>query len=451
MAGLELPDLISSIFNANAKPGQPMSLEALQSRRRIAEAIMAGRRKDPYPKNLGEGLTYLGESIADKAQLDRLDEEDQKLAALQPGKRDAGDRAAAGNSDSAAAAGCDAPSAAATSAGCDISAAPPAAVRPAPTPTVGPGFPEAAGGNAPAGFRPEPGLNAGNLMDSIQFRSDQGDPPLGMQPQPPAPESPTFPPPDSQLNRRRAPGPADGPRSPQCGSASPAGAARAPYHRALPRRRPQQGRRRLLQPPLVEHLTSRPMPRLLKPHAWRRRRHSRTASATPPTRRPSPISGRCRATTLPRSRYGSRATCRFPDIGPEARRPPPLPQSDTELRLRASWSTRTQRRRRGSGPRQQLKLHEAYREKQQAQQQEDYTHERGKRDELVKAQREYNLGEDKRVMDYHISALDAKIKQATIANQPVEAEKLSYERDKLRRGGRRRSASDSRRQSPELR
>jgi hypothetical protein len=431
MAGLELPDLISSIFNANAKPGQPMSLEALQSRRRIAEAIMAGRRKDPYPKNLGEGLTYLGESIADKAQLDRLDEEDQKLAALQPGKRDAATGPLPGTAIAPPQPVVTPPPPPPPQPVVTSAPPPPAAVRPAPTPTVGPGFPEVAGGNAPAGFRPEPGLNAGNLMDSIQFRSDQGDPPLGMQPQPPAPESPTFPPPDSQLNRRRAPGPQTGldPRSAvaqallaQRGAIPP-----GPTEAATPAGSPPVTTAALGGAPDVA--TDAPAPeatRLAQAPSFADRFGD---TANPPTVtdiRPMPGYDPAKEPIRqPRN-------LPFPDIGPEARRPPLLPQSDTELRLRALMvdpHATTQTR---VWAEQQLKLHEAYREKQQAQQQEDYTHERGKRDELVKAQREYNLGEDKRVMDYHISALDAKIKQATIANQPVEAEKLSYERDKLR-------------------
>ena len=51
--------------------GSPLSYEALQSRRRIAEALAS--KRSPFPKNAGEGLTYLDESLNDIASMRALD------------------------------------------------------------------------------------------------------------------------------------------------------------------------------------------------------------------------------------------------------------------------------------------------------------------------------------------------------------------------------------------
>jgi hypothetical protein len=61
----------TSFFFANAKPGEPLSYGALQTRRKIAEQLMG--KRSPFPKTFGEGLTYLGESIGDVMQMNRLD------------------------------------------------------------------------------------------------------------------------------------------------------------------------------------------------------------------------------------------------------------------------------------------------------------------------------------------------------------------------------------------
>jgi hypothetical protein len=68
-----------SFFLANAPAGSPLSYEALQSRRKIAEALLG--RRSPFPKSIGEGLTYFGEKIADRRALDALDEQDKALMA----------------------------------------------------------------------------------------------------------------------------------------------------------------------------------------------------------------------------------------------------------------------------------------------------------------------------------------------------------------------------------
>jgi hypothetical protein len=67
-----LEDQIPSFFNANAKPDEPMSQKALEARRELVKAIMS-RRPLGYPKNVGEGLTALGEGIGDRMQMNRLE------------------------------------------------------------------------------------------------------------------------------------------------------------------------------------------------------------------------------------------------------------------------------------------------------------------------------------------------------------------------------------------
>lgn len=76
MAGIE--DILPSFFRTDVAAGAPMSYEALQTRRRIAEQL-AGKRS-PFPKNIGEGLTYLGEALGDRWRLGELDAADRRLA-----------------------------------------------------------------------------------------------------------------------------------------------------------------------------------------------------------------------------------------------------------------------------------------------------------------------------------------------------------------------------------
>jgi hypothetical protein len=64
-------------FNAN----EPLSYEALQTRRKIAEQ-MAGRRAQPYPKNVGEGIFSAADSLADAYGQKSLE---AKLAAYEKG------------------------------------------------------------------------------------------------------------------------------------------------------------------------------------------------------------------------------------------------------------------------------------------------------------------------------------------------------------------------------
>jgi lysozyme len=69
-------------FLANAPAGSPLSYQALQTRRKIAEQLLGRRLK--FPQGIGEGLTYLGEKIADRRMLDELAAADQqRSAALQ--------------------------------------------------------------------------------------------------------------------------------------------------------------------------------------------------------------------------------------------------------------------------------------------------------------------------------------------------------------------------------
>jgi hypothetical protein len=53
-------------------PGDPSSFSALENRRKIALAMMARDRKG-YPKNVGEGLTAIGDALGERSQLAQLD------------------------------------------------------------------------------------------------------------------------------------------------------------------------------------------------------------------------------------------------------------------------------------------------------------------------------------------------------------------------------------------
>lgn len=64
-------DSVTSFFNANAPPSDPSSYRALDLRRQIALASMA-RDKKGYPKNLGEGLTAIGDAIGERGQMNAL-------------------------------------------------------------------------------------------------------------------------------------------------------------------------------------------------------------------------------------------------------------------------------------------------------------------------------------------------------------------------------------------
>jgi hypothetical protein len=83
----DFTDKIGSIFYGDAKPTDPMSYQSLLARRKIAEAIMS--KRSPFPKNIGEGLTYLGEKIADRSRLDELDtaERAQEAVDKETGKK----------------------------------------------------------------------------------------------------------------------------------------------------------------------------------------------------------------------------------------------------------------------------------------------------------------------------------------------------------------------------
>jgi len=76
MAGLF--DNLTYAFNGNAAPADPSSYRALDMRRQIALAAMAQGGRKGYPKNLGEGLSAIGDAIGERAQLGALN---QQLAA----------------------------------------------------------------------------------------------------------------------------------------------------------------------------------------------------------------------------------------------------------------------------------------------------------------------------------------------------------------------------------
>ena len=53
-----------SFFYANAPANSPLSYQSLLTRRKIAEALLSKRTALPFPKNLGEGLTYASDRLA---------------------------------------------------------------------------------------------------------------------------------------------------------------------------------------------------------------------------------------------------------------------------------------------------------------------------------------------------------------------------------------------------
>ena len=68
---MALEDYIPSFFNANALPTDPSSLPALETRRKIAMALL-GRDRKGYPKNIGEGLSAIGDALGERSQLSAL-------------------------------------------------------------------------------------------------------------------------------------------------------------------------------------------------------------------------------------------------------------------------------------------------------------------------------------------------------------------------------------------
>jgi hypothetical protein len=71
---------IPSIFWPD-RPSGPGSYEALQARRKIAESLLG--RRSPFPKTLGEGLTYAGERIGDVLMERELDRREAAYEAQQ--------------------------------------------------------------------------------------------------------------------------------------------------------------------------------------------------------------------------------------------------------------------------------------------------------------------------------------------------------------------------------
>jgi len=62
-----------TFFLADAPPGSPLSYDALQTRRKIAE-VMAAKMMGVVPKNPGEGLAHLGQALAYLGTMRRLEE-----------------------------------------------------------------------------------------------------------------------------------------------------------------------------------------------------------------------------------------------------------------------------------------------------------------------------------------------------------------------------------------
>jgi hypothetical protein len=79
MAGETNP--LSYAFWAGTPSNSPLSYDALQTRRKIAEQLMG--KRSPFPKTFGEGLTYAGERFADVLDERRLDAAEKQQAAYE--------------------------------------------------------------------------------------------------------------------------------------------------------------------------------------------------------------------------------------------------------------------------------------------------------------------------------------------------------------------------------
>lgn len=72
---------LSFSFWADEPNSSPLSYDALQSRRRIAESLLGKRM--PFPQNAGQGIAYLTEKLSDRATMDALDAEDRRQGAYE--------------------------------------------------------------------------------------------------------------------------------------------------------------------------------------------------------------------------------------------------------------------------------------------------------------------------------------------------------------------------------
>ena len=91
-------NFLSYIFNANAPAGAPTSYAALDTRRKIALAMMMRERKG-YPKNIGEGLTAIGDALGERGAMNALAQQeaaDQKQSWRTSGGHPARSRRASG-------------------------------------------------------------------------------------------------------------------------------------------------------------------------------------------------------------------------------------------------------------------------------------------------------------------------------------------------------------------
>ena len=75
-------------FYADAPAESPLSLQQLQSRRKIAEAIAAQSARRPYPTTVGEGLYSAASDLTDAFKMNRLDAQERayEAALIEAGK-----------------------------------------------------------------------------------------------------------------------------------------------------------------------------------------------------------------------------------------------------------------------------------------------------------------------------------------------------------------------------
>jgi hypothetical protein len=417
---------IPSYFFGDRKGG-PLSYESLQTRRRIAEALLG--KRSPFPKTIGEGLTYFGEALGDRMVMNQLDEQDQKLAAMQPGLREGAavppPTSIEQVAPSAAVATPPAPAPAATP---PYQPPPPAPARPAvAAPIINPatGEPrlptedEAAalrsygtrsyGTPGPDGTRappmPQVGVpSSGRIEGPAVVRptvgpgAALGDPREGI-------NGVTR----ALLAQRGVipPDPTEGAGLPPRGSATAALMGGDTASDAPPIGAPGE---RLAQAPSFGERFGFGNPPIVRDDLQRA-----PPAGYDPTKTPIPA-----PQDLP-----------FPDPGKDPTRPPLIPQSPTQQKLRALMTDPYANAQTRQWAAEQFQLHEKAREELQKQQQEDFTHRRGQVEEAKKAERTYKLEQPKRMLDQHIGLLDMQAKQAEAANQPVVAAQKRFELEKL--------------------
>jgi len=174
--------MAEGFFRTDVPPGDPLSQNALALRQRIAMAMMSGKKG--YPKNVGEGLTAIGDSLGDIGMMRRLEAQQAAFEAATKAATGARDAAAPVPTASAEPTVQTASAAPSWLEGAQVSLPPPqqtAAAEPSPSmPTIAPQDASVAPAQADALSYPQ---TASNIPSDIV--SDMPDPSIQRAPPPP--------------------------------------------------------------------------------------------------------------------------------------------------------------------------------------------------------------------------------------------------------------------------